>query len=86
MARYILFHTIACLTRQQLKRLAENLESHPEVRLLRLSASTLAGRLTAEFEAPDKEALVAWLDGQNLKADEMFRVEYDWAEGTLNRV
>ncbi len=85
MARYILFHTVACLTRQQLQRLAENLREGPEIRLLRLCASPLGGRLMAEFEAPDKEALSAWLVDQNVQAGEIFRVELEWEDGVLHR-
>ncbi len=85
MARYILFHTVACLTRQQLQRLAENLAGDPEVQLLRMCASTLAGRLMAEFEAPDRETLNAWLFDRNVQAGEVFRVELEWQDGAMHR-
>ena len=54
MATYLSMHIIACMTRQALNQLITTMQAAEEVRLVRASASQMAGRLLCEFDAPDQ--------------------------------
>jgi hypothetical protein len=78
MPRYISQHTIACLTRQALEAIIAELRRDETVQTLRCVSDSLEGKLLCEFEAPDKETVVAFLTKHNMRPQSMMRVEYEW--------
>ena len=78
MPRYISQHTIACLTRQALQALVAELKRDEVVQTIRCVADSLEGKLLCEFEAPDKETVVAFLDVHNMRPNWVMKVESEW--------
>jgi hypothetical protein len=78
MPRYLSHHTIACLTRQGLQALIAELKRDEKVKCLRFVSDSLEGKLLCEFEAPDKETVVAYLDAHNMRPQWVMRVEQEW--------
>ncbi|MBI2191855.1 MAG: hypothetical protein HYU36_07720 [Planctomycetes bacterium] len=78
MARYLTVHVIACVTRQNLKRLADRLREDSEVRLVRLVADTLEGAMIGEFESPSGDVLRAYLARQQVQAERILRAELEF--------
>ena len=62
MATYLSMHIIACMTRQALNQLIATMQAAQEIRLIRACASQMAGRLLCEFDAPDQDTLLRFLD------------------------
>jgi sulfur transfer complex TusBCD TusB component (DsrH family) len=79
-AIYLSMHIIACMTRQGLNQLIATLQTSDEVRLIRASASQMAGRLVCEFDAPDQDALLALLDRHFIAYEWIIRAELTWGE------
>jgi hypothetical protein len=77
MPRYISQHTIACLTRQALEALIAGLRRDPTVKCVRFVSDSLEGKLLCEFEAPDKETVVAYLRTHNMHPQWIMRVEQE---------
>jgi sulfur transfer complex TusBCD TusB component (DsrH family) len=71
-------HIIACMTRQALNELIATLQRAQAVRFVRASASQLAGRLLCEFEAPDQDTLLRFLEAHNITYEWIIRVEMRW--------
>lgn len=78
MSRYISQHTIACLTRQALEALIVELQRDETVETIRCVTDSLEGKLLCEFEAPDKETVVAFLTCHNMRPQWVMRVEREW--------
>jgi len=78
MPRYISQHTIACLTRQALQALIAELKRDEKVKCVRFVSDSLEGNLLCEFEAPDKETVVAFLDARRMRPNWVMRVEHEW--------
>ncbi len=78
MARYLSLHTVACLTRQQLFSLADDLRRDTTVSLVRFVADTVEGKLLCEFEAPNREMVEAFLVVHNMRPQWVMRAEHDW--------
>lgn len=76
--RYISQHTVACMTRQALEALISELKRDETVRCIRFAADSLEGRLLCEFDAPDKETVLAFLAAHNMRAHWVMRVEHEW--------
>ena len=72
MARYFSMHIIACMTRQALKQLIDTLQAAQEFRFIRASASQMAGRLLCEFDAPDQDTLLRFLEEHHPRSRLMF--------------
>jgi hypothetical protein len=77
MPRYISQHTIACLTRQALQALIVELKRDETVKTIRCVADSLEGKLVCEFDAPDKETVVAFLNAHNMHPQWVMRVEQE---------
>ena len=82
MPTYLSTHIIACLTRQSLAHLIATLQAAREVRLVRASASQMAGRLVCEFTAPDQETLSRFFTAHLLAYEWVMRVELAWGDET----
>jgi len=78
MPRYISQHTIACLTRQALQAVVAELKRDETVKTIRCVSDSLEGKLLCEFEAPDKETVVAFLAAHNMRPQWVMRVEHEW--------
>jgi sulfur transfer complex TusBCD TusB component (DsrH family) len=79
-ATYLSMHIIACMTRQALNQLITTMQAAEEVRLVRASASQMAGRLLCEFDAPDQNTLLRLLDTHHVAYEWIIRAELTWGE------
>jgi hypothetical protein len=79
-ATYLSMHIIACMTRQALNQLITTMQAAEEVRLVRASASQMAGRLLCEFDAPDQDTLLRLLDKHHVTYEWIIRAELTWGE------
>ncbi len=77
MPRYFSCHTIACMTRQQLEQLLQELSRDESVRSVRAVADFMEGRLVCEWEAADQESLLAFLTARNMRQQWILRAELD---------
>jgi hypothetical protein len=80
MAMYLSMHIIACMTRQALNQLIATMQAAQEIRLIRASASQMAGRLLCEFDAPDQDTLLRFLDQHYMAYEWIIREELSWGE------
>jgi len=78
MARYMTVHTIACVTRQNLKRLADKLDQDDRVGLIRMVADTIEGAMVCEFEAASKDVLMAFLSMNHMHTEKIMAVELEF--------
>jgi sulfur transfer complex TusBCD TusB component (DsrH family) len=78
MATYLSMHIIACMTRQALNELMATLQKAPDLTFIRASASQMAGRLLCEFEAPDQDTLLRFLEAQHVTYEWIIRAEMRW--------
>ena len=78
MPRYLSQHTIACLTRQALEALIAELRRDPTVKCVRFVSDSHEGKLLCEFEAPDKETVIAFLNAHHMHPQWVMRVENEW--------
>ena len=78
MPRYISQHIIACLTRQALQAVIAELKRDGTVKTVRCVSDSLEGKLLCEFEAPDKETVVAFLAAHKMRPQWVMRVEHEW--------
>jgi len=76
--RYISQHTVACLTRQALQALIVELKRDETVKCVRFVADSLEGKLLCEFEAPDKESVVVFLNAHQMHPQWVMRIENEW--------
>jgi sulfur transfer complex TusBCD TusB component (DsrH family) len=79
-AIYLSMHIIACMTRQALNQLITTMQVAQEIRFIRACASQMAGRLLCEFEAPDQDTLLRFLDKHHITHDWIIRAELTWGE------
>jgi sulfur transfer complex TusBCD TusB component (DsrH family) len=77
-ATYFSMHIIACMTRQALKQLIDTLQAAQGFRFIRASASQMAGRLLCEFDAPDQDTLLRFLEEHHITHEWIIRVELSW--------
>jgi hypothetical protein len=80
MAIYLSMHIIACMTRQALNQLIATMEAAQEIRFIRACASQMAGRLLCEFDAPDQDVLLRFLDQHYIAYEWIIREELTWRE------
>ena len=77
MPRYLTSHTMACMTRQGAQQLAASLVGNGSVEFLRFLVNMTEGKLFGEFEAPSREALVAWMEQKKIHYDWLARVDIE---------
>ena len=70
MARYLSFHSLACLTRQGAEQLALCLAAASGITARRIQVNMVEGKMLVEIEAPDRETLEAWFRAEGF--------HYDW--------
>jgi sulfur transfer complex TusBCD TusB component (DsrH family) len=85
MASYLSMHIIACMTRQALNQLIATMQAAQDLRFIRAGASQMAGRLLCEFDAPDQDTLLRFLDQHYIAYEWIIRQELTWgAQQTAN--
>ncbi len=80
MAIYLSMHIIACMTRQALNQLIATMQEAQEIHFIRACASQMAGRLLCEFDAPDQDALLRFLDQHYITYEWIIREELTWGD------
>ena len=77
MPKFLTTHVTSCMTRQDVEKLTKRFlaESSGDIKIQRVQCDTLEGRMICEWEAPDKETLVGWLEKRNVR----FRSDQEWA-------
>lgn len=83
MALYFSSHTIACLTKQALRELMNQLMASTEVQVHRCVASQLGGRMLTEIEAPDQATLEKWFQERYVNVEWMMRIDLDARNGAV---
>jgi hypothetical protein len=83
-AIYLSMHIIACMTRQALNQLIATMQAAQEIRFVRACASQMAGRLLCEFDAPDQDTLLRFLDQHYIAHEWIIRAELMWGEQTAS--
>jgi hypothetical protein len=78
MARYWSMHAVACLTRQQLQSLVEELKRDQTVTAIRFVADSVEGKMLCEFDSPNREILEAFLVIHNMHPQWVMRAEHEW--------
>ncbi|HVA71641.1 MAG TPA: hypothetical protein VNF02_00915 [Candidatus Limnocylindrales bacterium] len=86
MARFISLHTLACLTRQGAEELTARLHNGTDVQARRVLVNLYEGKMLAEFEAGNREAVETWLRKQGIHFDWLMRVELESGNGSLKPV
>jgi sulfur transfer complex TusBCD TusB component (DsrH family) len=79
-AIYLSMHITACMTRQALNQLIATMQAAQEIRFIRAYGSQMAGRLLCEFDAPDQDTLLRFLDKHHITHDWIIRAELTWGE------
>jgi hypothetical protein len=77
MALYFSAHTTACLTKQALRQLIEELLAAREVKVHRAVASQIGGRMLTEVEAPDQAAVEKFFDSHRVNCEWVMRIDLD---------
>ena len=83
MALYFSSHITACLTKQALKALMQDLMKAREVKIRRCISSQLGGRMLTEVEAPDLPTLEKFLQAHNMNCEWIMRIDLDAKDGTV---
>jgi hypothetical protein len=83
MPRYLSLHTLACLTRQGAGQLTERIFSSRRVKARRVQVNMMEGKMLIECEAPDRDALEAWLKAEGFHYEWLMRIEFESESGPL---
>ena len=86
MPRYLSLHTLACLTRQGAAQLAARIFSSSRVKPRRVQVNMMEGKMLVECDAPDREALEAWLKAEGFHYEWLMRIEFESESGPLAQV
>ncbi len=83
MPLYFSAHTTACLTKQSLREVMLQLLGAHEVKLRRVVASQIAGRMLTEVEAPDQASLENFFKAHHLTCEWVMRIDLDGRDGNV---
>lgn len=83
MPLYFSAHTIACLTKQDLRKLMTALAAAGEVKIRRSVAGQLGGRMLVEAEAPDQKSLEAFFESRRINCEWVMRIDLDAQGGAV---
>ena len=83
MPLYFSAHTTACLTKQAIRKLMQDLLAAPEVNVRRCVASQLAGRMIMEVEAPDQATLEKFFETRFVNCQWVMRIDLDAHDGSV---
>ncbi len=77
MPLYFSAHTTACLTKQALRELMQQLLEATEVRVRRSVASQIGGRMLTEVEAPNQVTVEKFFESHRINCEWVMRIELD---------
>jgi hypothetical protein len=80
MALYFSAHTTACLTKQALKQLMQQLLEARDIKVQRIVSSQIGGRMLIETEAPNQPALEKFFAAHLLNCEWVMRIDLDARE------
>jgi hypothetical protein len=83
MPLYFSAHTTACLTKQALRGLMQQLLDAKEVKIHRVVAGQIAGRMLTEAEAPDQPALEKFFESRHINCEWIMRIDLDARGGDI---
>jgi hypothetical protein len=83
MALYFSAHITACLTKQALRELMQNLMNGKEVKVRRCVSSQIGGRMLTEIEAPDLPTLEKFFQARHVNCEWIMRVDLDAKDGAV---
>jgi hypothetical protein len=86
MPRYLSLHTLACLTRQGAAQLTARIFASTCIKARRVQVNMMEGKMLVECEAPDRDALEAWLKAEGFHYDWVMRIEFESESGPLAAV
>lgn len=84
MALYFSAHTTACLTKQQLRPLMQNLLAASQVKVRRAVASQLGGRMLVEAEAAEQKILEKFFTERRLAWEWIMPIDLDARDGQVS--
>lgn len=85
MPLYFSAHTTACLSKQAMRALMERLLASTDLRVRRLVASQIGGRMIIEAESPDRPTLEKWLEAHRLTSEWVMPIDLDARDGTVTQ-
>jgi hypothetical protein len=77
MALYFAAHTTACLTKQALRGLMQELLAAQDVKIIRCVASQIGGRMLTEVRAPDQPTLEKWFEARRVNCEWIMRIDLE---------
>ena len=83
MPLYFSAHTTACLTKQALRGLMEQLLASTDLKVHRCVASQLGGRMLTEVDAPDRRALESWFEARYINCEWIMPIDLDARDGKV---
>jgi len=83
MPLYVASHTAACLTKQALRQLMQQLLRADPVQVRRCLASQIGGRMLTEAEAPDQGTLEKFFQSQRVNCEWIIRIDLEAQGGVL---
>ena len=92
MPKFVSAHIIACMTRQDVERLAKRFiaEESNGIKSLKVQCDTVLGRMVCEWESPDRDTLVEWLKGchVHIRGDDewIMRVQLETVDNEIARL
>ena len=86
MALYLSAHTTACLTKQALRQLMRDMLAATDMKVRRVLASQIGGRMVTEVEAPDQPSLEKWFAARRINCEWVMRIDLDATEGGVLEV
>lgn len=86
MPLYFSSHTTACLTKQAIRALMQELLNSKQVSIRRCLASQIGGRMLVEAEAPDQKTLEKFFAERNINCEWVMRIDLDAHDGTVTEL
>ncbi len=83
MPLYFSAHTTACLTKQALRALMEQLLASTDLKVHRCVTSQLGGRMLVESEAPDRVTLEKWFEARYVNCEWIMPIDLDARDGKV---
>jgi len=83
MPLYFSAHTTACLTKQAVRELMKELMAAREIKIRRMVASQIGGRMLVESDAPDQPTLEKFFEARSINCEWTMRIDLDAHDGTV---
>ncbi len=83
MPLYVSAHTTACLTKQALRELMQDLLAAPGVKVRRCVSSQIGGRMLVEAEAADRVMLERFFEDRRINVEWIMPIDLDAQRGRI---